>query len=207
MKRAIRATCVTLLGGLFLFACGEEAASTSLQVERLPDVTPNLPEVPTLPPPPHPVTYPDSSYSVYGVRKRIRNTIDTELSVTGYIVDIYVPPECPEDEVCPRASAPHLYIADTRNEADRAKQLMLVGYAESQTQIDEAVEEFERGRYEPPPPESGILPIPVDFHVGNKVKITGRFSRVSGSGFNNSEGLVDYRAHDTIENVAAEEED
>ncbi len=84
--------------------------------------------------------------------------------------------------------------------------MMVVSYAENQTQIDEAVELAERGRYEPPDPESGLLPIPTDFHVGNKVRVEGRFARVAGSGFNSSDGLIDYRAHTTLENVEAEEE-
>jgi hypothetical protein len=187
----------------FAAGCGEP--ETDLVVERLPDVEPNLPAVPTLPPPPHPVTYDDGSHSVYGLRARLRNTIDTAVEATGYIVDIYVPPEC-EEEPCDTPLAPHLWVADTRDEESRREQLMVVGYAENQEQIDEAVELAERGRYEPPDPETGLLPIPTDFHVGNKVKFSGQFTRVA-AGFNNSEGLLDYRGHETIENVAAEEEE
>lgn len=190
---------------LVVLACGE--THTDLNVERLPDVQPNLPAVPTLPPPPHPTTYPDGSYSVYGVRARLRNTIDTELAVTGYIVDIYTPPECDRrhDPNC-RVLAPHMRIADTRGESDPAKTLMVVGYAENQEQIDEAVELHRRGRYEPPPPESGLLPIPVDFAVGNKVKVTGRFTRISSAGFNNSDGLLEYKGHETLEAVEPAED-
>ena len=60
------------------------------------------------------------------------------------------------------------------------------------------------GQCEPPDPETGLLPIPTDLHVGNKVKYNGRFARVA-AGFNNSEGLLDYRGYETLENVAAEE--
>lgn len=192
-----------------LVGCGEEG--TDLQVERLPEVEPNLPPVPTLPPPPHPTQYDDSSYSIYGARARLQNTLDSELSVTGYIVDIYQPPECDPREPDCRVAAPHMWIADTRIAEGEVRdkrdvQMMVVGYAENQEQIDEAVELAERGRYEPPDPESGLLPIPTDFHVGNKVKVTGQFMRVSSSGFNNSEGLLEYRGHETIENVAEEEE-
>ncbi|MEM9071166.1 MAG: hypothetical protein AAGE52_21830 [Myxococcota bacterium] len=189
---------------LSLFACGE--TESELNVERLPEVEPNLPPVPTLPPPPHPTQYADSSYSVYGVRARLRNTIDNELAVTGYIVDIYTPPECDRrhDRDC-RVLAPHMRIADTRDEDDRDMMMMIVGYAENQEQIDEAVALNERGRYEPPPPESGLLPIPVDLAVGNKIKVNGRFTRISSAGFNNSDGLMDYRGHETIEAVETEE--
>lgn len=210
MIRPIRALSavplLVALGASFssVAGCGE-AADSNLNVERLPDVEPNLPEVPTLPPPPHPVTLDDGSYTVYGLRKRIRNTINNEANVTAFIVEVYAPPECPEGDVCPRAAAPHMYVADIAGETDRRKMLMVVGYAENQAQIDEAIELVERGRYEPPDPESGILPIPTDFLVGNKLKLNGQFTRVSGTGFNNSEGLIEYRGHETLVSVAPEE--
>ena len=211
MKRAFPNFALPLFSvlGIVAFGCGPSQAS-DLQVERLPEVTPNLPSVPQIPPPPHPTTYPDGAYSVYGSRARLRNTIDTEIAVTGYIVDIYLPPEgCDENPTC-RPAAPHMWVADTQianpsEREERAKQLMVVGYAENQTQIDEAVELAERGRYEPPDPESGLLPIPTDFAVGNKIKVNGRFTRVSGSGFNSSDGLLDYRGHETLEAVEQEE--
>lgn len=205
MNRALRAALPLVLA---LAGCGEH--SSDLEVERLPDVQPNLPPVPTLPPPPHPVTWGDGSHSVYGVRARLNTNLDTELNVTGYIVHMYLPPEDCEDNPTCHPSAPHLYIADT-NElvgADAAtirrnqrKLLMVVGYAENQAAIDEAVELARRGRYEPPDPESGLLPVPTDFTVGNKIKVTGRFARNSGAGFSNSLGLLDYAGHETLEAV------
>ncbi len=183
-----------------LTAC-EPSPASDITIERLPEVQPNLPAVPTLPPPPYPTQYDDSSYSIYGVRARLRHTINEELTVTGYIVDIYQPPECDRrDREC-RAAAPHMWIADARGEGERANQMMVVGYAENQASIDEAVELAARGRYEPPDPESGILPIPTDFAVGNKVKVTGRFTRMASTGFNSSEGLMEYRGHETLEAV------
>jgi hypothetical protein len=189
---------LTLLVGPMGMACGEQVAS-DLTVERLPEVQPNLPAVPTIPPPPHEVQYGDSSYSVYGLRRRMANTMDTQVEVTGYIVEIYVPPVCPEGETCPPAAAPHMWIADTPTEADRAKRLTVVGYAENQAQIDEAVELAQRGRTPEVDPTLGIIPIPTDFGVGAKVKVSGRFARVSGTGFNISDGLLEYAGHTTIE--------
>lgn len=212
MHRAIRLLCAAALLPTLPAACGEEgqAAASDLTIERLPDVRPNLPEVPTLPPPPHPVQYDDASYSVYGLRHRIRNTMDSDVEVTGYIVEIYQPPECPEGEHCPTPAAPHMWIADTRGETDQGKRLMVVGYAENQAQIDEAIEDARRGRTRELTEEEramGMIPIPTDFHVGNKVKVEGRFTRMSGSGFNSSEGLLEYRNHTTLENVAEEGDD
>ncbi len=206
MNRAIRLLCAAALLLTLPMACGSEGeAAADLTIERLPDVRPNLPEVPTIPPPPHPAQYSDNSYSVYGLRHRIRNTMDSDVEVTGYIVEIYQPPECPEGERCPTPAAPHMWIADTQNETDSGKRLMVVGYAENQAQIDEAVEKAERGQAEELTAEQiamGMRPIPTDFHVGNKIKVSGRFTQMGGSGFNSSEGLMEYRIHQTLENVA-----
>lgn len=201
MNRAIRVILAAWLVGIAAAGCGSEGEA-QVTVERLPDVQPSLPEVPTLPPPPHPVQHPDNSYSVYGLRKRIRNTIDSDVEVTGYIAQIYVPPECPQGEQCPLPAAPHFWIADTREEADASKRVLVAGYAENQAMIDEAVEQARRGRYEPPPPESGLTPIPTDLAAGNKIKLQGRFTRMSGSGFNVSEGMIEYRGHTTLEAVS-----
>lgn len=194
--------CVLTLGMAPITACGGQPAA-DLTIERLEPPNPNLPSVPTLPPPPHPVQYSDNSYSVYGLRRRETVTMDTDVAVTGYISRIYQAPECPRGHTCPTPAAPHFWIADTRDESDNQKQLMIVGYAENQIAIDEAVELARRGRYEPPPAETGMLPIPTDLAVGNKVKINGRFARISGSGFNVSSGLIEYRGYETLEAVEA----
>ncbi len=200
MNRAIRALLGASLIGLFaLFgtACGDDAGASDLVVERLPDVQPNLPGVPTLPPPPHPAQYADSSYSVYGVRARHRNTMGTDVEITGYIVEIYQPPECPEEDNCPPAAAPHMWIADTAEEPDSDKRMTVVGYAENHAQIEAAIEEAEAGREQEL--MDGQIAIPTDFGVGAKVKVQGRFTRISGTGFNISEGLLEYRGHETLE--------
>ncbi len=179
--------------------CSEAKPAADITVERLPDVNPNLPAVPTLPPPPHPVQYPDQTYSVYGVRRRIHQTMDTEVSITGYVVAMYTPPECPADRICPPARVPHLFLADAKDEADATKRLTLVQYAENQTQLDEAVEAFRRGR--PLTREEGDdrPPIPGDFGVGAKIKVRGRFTRQSGTGFSQADGVLDYAGHETLE--------
>jgi hypothetical protein len=198
MNRAIRVVLMLSSFACVSTGCGEEqAAAGDLVIEQLPNVEPSLPAVPTLPPPPHPVQYSDSSYSVYGVRHRIRNTADTDVHVTGFIVGIYEPPECPEGDRCPPAAAPHMWIGDTPQEDDPLKRLTVVGYAENHAQIEEAIEDARAGREREPIP--GLPPIPTDFGVGAKVKVNGRFTRMSGTGFNISEGLLEYRGHETLE--------
>jgi len=188
-----------LLAALLLSAACDTASGSSVEVEKLPDIKPNLPAVPTLPPPPFPIQYPDSSYSLFGLRKRIKNTMDTDVDLTGYVVETYTPPECPTGKQCPQARAPHVYLADSKGENDPAKRILLVGYAENQAAIDEAIIQKKKGKYKPPPADSGLLPIPTDLFPDAKVKVKAHFARVSGSGFAQSDGLLDYRAHTTVE--------
>lgn len=188
------------LAAPLLFGCGEGPAA-DLVIEALPDVSPSLPNVPTIPPAAYPIQYPDGSYSVYGVRRREATTMGHEQTITAYIVGIYTPPECPSGRTCPPPAAPHLWLADARDVGEDGQRLMLVGYAESQQKIDEAIENERRGRAQPPESESGLIPIPTDFVVGNRVKVTGQFARLSGAGFNNSQGLLEYRSHQTLEAV------
>jgi hypothetical protein len=188
-----------LLASLLWSAACDASPSASAEVTKLPDIKPNLPAVPTLPPPPYPIQYTDNSYSLFGLRKKMKNTLDTEVDLTGYVVETYVPPECPTGKNCPPARAPHVYLADSKGETDAAKRILLVGYAENQKSIDEALVDKKRGKVRAPNPESGILPVPTDLFPGAKIKAHARFTRVSGSGFAQSDGLLDYRGHTTLE--------
>ena len=200
MQKVSRITCLLAMLGLAMSASGcEQTASAKVNVEKLPEVTPNVPPVPTLPPPPYPIQYDDQSYSVYGVRRAIRRTINTEVSLTAYIADVFVPPECGKKEKCPVPPAPHMFLADTPTETDKRKMLLVAGYAENQAQLDEAFKAAKRGKPELPPEDSGLLPVPTDFFKGAKIKINGRFSYMSGSGFQSSEGTLDYGGHETLE--------
>jgi hypothetical protein len=188
-----------LAAALLLSTACDAATGSSVEVEKLPDIKPNLPAVPTLPPPPYPLQYPDSSYSLFGLRKRIKTTMDTDVDLTAYVVETYMPPPCPEGKTCPQARAPHVYLADAKGENDPAKRILLVGYAENQKIIDETIVEKKKGKYKAPDPESGQIPVPTDLFPDAKIKVKGRFGRVSSSGFAQSDGLLDYKAHTTIE--------
>lgn len=175
-------------------AIGCQQTASDLQIERLPAVNPSLPPVPTLPPPPFEVQYDDDSYSVYGVRRRRTTTMDQEVSITGYIVEVYEAPECEAGQTCDPPAAPHVWLADVRepeDDADADARLMVAGYAERQEQIDRARRSGRRGR-------NGQAPIPTDFDVGRRVKVSGKFTRVSGAGFNVSNGLLEYQGHETL---------
>ncbi|MET0385009.1 MAG: hypothetical protein ABW321_03570 [Polyangiales bacterium] len=193
--------CVCAIASLPTLSACEQTAQAKVPVEKLPDVKPSLPPVPTIPPPPFPVQYPaDQSYSVYGLRRALRKTINSEVSVTAYIAKVYTPPECPPKEKCPLPPAPHLWLADTKTETDPTKLLLVGGYAENQKALDEALKATKKGKKPAPPPEdTGILPVPTDLFLGAKIKIKGRFTYMSGAGFQSSEGVLDWAGHETLE--------
>ncbi|MEY4581874.1 MAG: hypothetical protein RL701_6577 [Pseudomonadota bacterium] len=192
--------CLCAIASLQTLCACEQTASAKVPVEKLPDVKPSLPPVPTIPPPPFPVQYPDQSYSVYGLRRAIRRTISTELNVTAYIAKVYTPPECPPKEKCPLPPAPHLWLADTKTETDPTKLLLVGGFAENQKALDDALKDLKKHKKPAAPPEdTGILPVPTDLFLGAKVKMKGRFSYMSGAGFQSSEGVLDWGGHETLE--------
>lgn len=194
---------LALLGTSQIQGC-DNVANAKVQVEKLPEVTPNLPQVPTLPPPPYPTQHADQSYSVYGLRRAMRRTIDTDVSVTGYIAKVFVPPECPKGKAkCPLPPAPHIWLGDSATEVDPSKLLIVAGYAENQAAIDDAIKDAKRGKKKSASAaqdmaQLGLLPVPVDFETGAKIKVKGRFSFVSGSGFQSSEGVLEYGGHETL---------
>jgi hypothetical protein len=200
MKALSWMLCVCAVVGTVAGVTGcEQTASAKVPVERLPDVKPSLPSVPTLPAAPYPVQFPDQSYSVYGLRRALRRTINTELSVTAYIAKVFIPEVCPPKSKCPLPPAPHMYLADSKTETDTAKMVIVAGYAENQKAIDDAIAAAKKGKPKKAPEDVEMLPIPTDFFHGAKVKLKGRFTFMSGAGFQSSEGVLDYVGHETLE--------
>ena len=191
-----------MVAGVLLSAGCEQITSASepeAEAEQLPKIVPNLPEVPTLPPAPFPPTYEDESYSVYGLRQRPAKLLDMDLGVTGFIIEIYEPPACKmrNKEQCPKVAAPHMFIADTADQTDRAEQLLVVGYADNQEQLQRA----RRGRKTTT--IAGDVVVPKDLAVGNKVRVKGHFTLISSGGFNTSNGLLEYASHETLSKGSA----
>jgi hypothetical protein len=200
MKALSWLLCVCALASLETLTACEQTAAAKIPVEKLPEVKPSVPPVPTIPPAPYPVQYSDQSYSVYGLRRALRRTINTELNVTGYIAKVFVPPECPPKEKCPLPPAPHFWLADTKTETDQGKLVLVGGYAENQKAIDDAIKEAsKKSKAAAPPEDTGLLPVPTDINPGAKLKLKGRFTFMSGAGFQSSEGVLDYGGHETLE--------
>lgn len=190
---------------LSLSACDERQAPVI--AEDLPEIRPNLPPIPKVPPPRHKIQYDDGTWSVYGLRKRLRQNINEEVRVKAYVVKIFTPEPCPEGRTCPPAPMPHLWLGDDLDETSERKLVRLVGYAQSQEEMDSAREEAEKGR-DPDPEEeaAGLPPIIYDWQQGKRYIIKGRFARSSGTGFAYSEGLLEYMEHNCLD-CPPEEED
>lgn len=182
-----------LLALVASISCQNKNSNAPGKVEKLAQVRPNLPEVPQLPPPEFDITYPDKSYSVYGLRKRVRQTMDRAVELTATVVEVYEPPRCERREACGKAKMPHITVADKAGERDIAKRLLVVGYAEHH---DDVIAALQRGKAQrganASPEKEGIAG---DFHVGDRIWIKGTFSRLSSLGFNSSEGLLQYTSH------------
>ena len=198
MKR-ISACCLVALASclLVLGVCEKEQKGTAVQVEKVEMYKASLPPVPKIPVPNVPLTYPDSSYSVFGVRKAMEKTMDSVVTVTAHIVKIYEKPVCAEGMPC-RVEMPHLYLADDPKEALEKRWLRLVGYAQSFQELEDArliamdpSKVTELGEF--------LVPIVWDWKAGHKYKITGRFSRQSMVGFMDPDGLIDYQAHECLD--------
>jgi hypothetical protein len=205
MKR-IALTCVFLGAALALTACEEEDSGPAVVVEKVEGYKPNLPPIPTIPKPDVPETYGDGSYSIYGLRKHISKTMDTPVTVTAFIAKAYEKPVCPEGQTC-HTLMPHVFLADKKDEAIERNFVKLVGFATSFKEMETEKENAEAGKEKDLPEGVYLAPVVWDWRVGYKYKINGRFSRESGAGFKDADGLIEYEAHECLDCPTEEEEE
>ena len=184
---------------IFGLAACESTRNPVVVEQDLPDIRPNLPAIPNVPPPRHKIQYGDGTWSVYGLRKRIAQNIGEEVRVKAYVVKIYEPQECPEGRTCPPSPMPHLWLGDDHEQTKERRLLRLVGYANSQEEMDQAREDHEKG-VEPDEEEIAAgIKIIWDWQQGKQYVVKGRFARSSGTGFMFSEGLLEYMDHECLD--------
>jgi hypothetical protein len=194
----LRALPVIIIAAALAMGC--DPTGTPPPVEEKPsDFTPNLPAVPTLRVPQVPVTYPDGSYSVFGLRKKKKETMGQRIRVTGYVVDMYEKPFCPEGKTCPPAKMPHLWIADNADEKETMYKMTVVGYAEGFQQIAKCKEDALAGVVVELAEGVELPPCVWDWQPGKKYKVDGWFMTFSSHGFQDSMGLIDYKDHECID--------
>jgi hypothetical protein len=152
---------------------------------------------------------------VYGVRHEGARNWNRPVTVRGYIVHVYVPmvqegnrpPRVCRPNEC-NEERPHVYIADTANEQDPEKRMMVTGYATFQAEIDDARRAAASGRTATAQ-NTGGLPtpgrtIPTDFNQGAQITVTGTFTRRASNGQADSNGLVEYQRHTTNQPAPAQ---
>lgn len=192
--------------------CGGESRVSVTVEEGASRRQANLPSVPTLPPPPFPVQYPNTDqYSVYGIRHVAARNWTKQVTVKAYIVDVYLPcitppgqrnaRTCTERDRC-NEERPHIYIADRPDETDHEHWMQVTGYAQFQSEIEEQ-RRAARNRPAGAAADAGAAgapTMPVDFtHVGLPIVVSGQFVRTASNGQADANGLLVYRTHQPIE--------
>lgn len=195
---------VVSLALLLPFSCDPVGSPAPIE-EKPPDFTPNLPSIPTITIPNVPVNFPDGSYSIFGLRKKQKETLRQRVRVTGYVVQIYQKPHCVEGKTCPPAKMPHLWLADTMGETNPKYRLTLVGYAEGFQQMAKCKEDAEKGVVQEIPEGVELPPCVWDFEIGRQYLIDGWYTIISSHGFQDSDGLMEYKDHKCLNCPTSEE--
>jgi hypothetical protein len=133
--------------------------------------------------------YPDGSWSVAGIRKDLEARVaegdaGKEITLEAYVTRIYVPPECPEGEVCPPAKQPHVFVADTAGEKGVKRMMMVVNY-------QFAIPEWDARSWKDAPE--------VVLEVGKQYTFKGKVRTFSDTGFAHSEGLLEFVAYHPLD--------
>lgn len=159
----------------------EEAPATNIKVELPP--TPNFDEGKS------PEQWEDGSWSIYGLRQKLDQNVKEgeagkELMVKGYIQEIYIPPECPEGEVCPPPKQPHVWIVDKPEEQGKKRAMMVVNYRFT-------IPEWDAKRWKDQPD--------VILEKGKRYTFKGKFKQFSDTGFAFDRGLLEFVAYKPLD--------
>ncbi len=182
---------VSLCVALALGACdGEEKkAETKKEEDPGPQIQVQLPPTPDFDEGKVDETYADGSSSIYGLRTEIDQNVKDgdagkEVTVKGYVQEIYVAPECPEGEICPPPKQPHLWITDKPAQKGKKRAMMVVNYRFT-------IPEWDAKRWKEQPD--------VLIEKDKQYTFKGKFKRFSDTGFAFDRGLLEfvaYKPHD-----------
>lgn len=148
-------------------ACSGSSSGASLGNDpstQLPPIKVDLPPQPSFAPPDTPKKFPDGNYSVYGVRKDKLETLGKEVTIHGYLLEVYQCPVCPKGQNCKACEQPHFFLGD-KADTPKEKGLMVVDYLQP--------------KQKPP-----VLT------VGKQYDVSGGFSINSPTGFAHHLGLL-----------------
>jgi len=160
----------------FLEPLGDEPKAVDLQVV--------LPSAPSLDYPPVPDKDADGHWSIDGLRRNRTAQLKAgqagaEITVKGWVQDIYVPPVCPAGETCPPAKQPHLWIVDAPDVKGAKRALMVVNYSF-------VIPEWDAERWEDTPQ--------IELERGKPYVFKGHFKKFSDTGFAHQDGLLEFVA-------------
>jgi hypothetical protein len=185
-----------VLSAVALAGCDDPEAAAE-QKEELPDIKVELPASPNFDEARAPEKWDDGDYSIFGLRLNIDDRLKEgesgqEIVLKGWVQEIYVPPVCPEGELCPPGKQPHFWITDAKDEQGKKRAMMVVNYSFPIPEWDEATLELWKD-------------VPqVIVEVGKQYKIKGKFMRFSGSGFAHDNGLLEFISYEAADPVTGE---
>jgi hypothetical protein len=171
--------------------CAEKVEDAGPEKEELPNIKVELPASPNFDEARAPVKWegdPDSAYSIYGLRKDIDDRLKEgeagqQVVVKGWVQEIYVPPVCPEGQLCPPGKQPHFWITDNAEEKGKKRAMMVVNYHFPIPEWDTATQEMWAAQ-----------PLVV-VELGKQYTIKGTFKRVSDTGFAHDSGLLEFNSY------------
>ena len=153
-----------------------------------------LPPKPTYPADAIPNVHPDGSWSVAGVRSELDKHVEdgdkgAEITLTAYVQEIYVPPECPEGEACPPPKQAHVWVADSPDHKGKRLAMVVVNYVFP-------VPEWDAKRWKDQPE--------VVLEKGTQYLFKGKVRRFSDTGFADRRGLLEFVAYRTTDETGVE---
>jgi hypothetical protein len=159
---------IALIGSLLLFGACSNSSSGATMAE--PEATALPPIKVDLPPPPSfaasdiPEKNPDGTWTVRGVRKKKAETLNKEVKVKAYLLEVYQCPKCPKGQTCKLCDQPHFFMGD-KPDTKKEKALMVVDYLSPKQK-------------------------PPALTVGKQYDVSGTFAINSPTGFGASDGLI-----------------
>lgn len=183
-----------LLGTFALVGCDskdEEALEVKGEEEedQGPPVQVSLPPAPDFDEGKAPEQWDDGSWSIWGLRRDIDKHVAegeaaTEITVKGWIQEIYIPPECPEGEQCPMPKQPHVWIVDHEGVEGKKRAMMVVNYRFT-------IPEWEAADWKDVPD--------VILEKGKRYTFKGIFKQFSDTGFASDRGLIEFKAYKPLD--------
>ena len=171
--------------------CAEKPEEPAAQEEELPNIKVELPPSPDFDEARAEVKWagdPDDAYSIYGLRKDIDDRLKEgesgqKVVLKGFVQEIYVPPECPEGQLCPPGKQPHFWITDSEGEKGKKRAMMVVNYHFPIPEWDDVT----LAMWEEEPV--------VIVELGKQYTIKGEFKRFSDTGFAHDNGLLEFHSY------------